>query len=105
MIFIGLRRDLAIVVIVGERVGQVLRRLVLIEVLSVGEEIEDENFHVRGFLISAAELMVACKFRAYSTAPATGMSGPVRMYSLALVSEMRGALSIAVVSLSTWEAS
>src|SRR5207244_3611890 len=83
--------------IVGQRVGQILRRLVLIEVLCVGEEIKDENFHVRGFLISAAELMVAFKFRAYSMAPATGMSGPVRTYSLALVREMRGAFSIAAV--------
>ena len=70
MLLVGLRRDLAIVVIVGERVGQVLRRLVLVEVLSVGEQVEDEDFHypilepferlfsrgrsVRGFLISAA---------------------------------------------------
>jgi hypothetical protein len=37
----------------------------------------------RGFLISAAELIVACRLRAYSMAPATGMSGPVRTYSLA----------------------
>ena len=59
VLLVGLRRDFGIVVIVGQRVGQILRRFVLIEVLAVGEEIEDEDFHVRGFLISAAELMVA----------------------------------------------
>ena len=34
--------------------------------------------------------MVACRLRAYCTAPASGMSGAVLMYSLALISEMRG---------------
>src|SRR5581483_8338255 len=63
------------------------------------------NASHRGFLISAALLIVACKFRAYSTAPAVGMSGPLRMYSLALVSEMRGAFSMAAMSLSTCESS
>ena len=60
-----------------------------------------EVYPLRGARISAAELMVACRLRAYCTAPASGMSGAVLMYSLALVSEMRGALSIAAVSLST----
>ena len=66
MLLVGPRRDLAVVVIERQRVGQILRRLVLVEVLSVGQKVEDEDFHVRGFLISAAELMVACRLRAYS---------------------------------------
>ena len=41
----SVRRDLAIVVIAGQRIGEVLRLLVLIEMLSVSEKIENKNFH------------------------------------------------------------
>ena len=45
MLFERPRRDLAIVVIERQRIGQILGRLVLIEVLAVGEQVEDEDFH------------------------------------------------------------
>ena len=52
MLFVGPRRDLAIVVIERQRIGQILGRFVLIEVLSVGEQVEDEDFHYRFLSVS-----------------------------------------------------
>ena len=45
MLLIGPRRDLAIVMIERQRIGEILGLLVLVEVLSVGEQVEDEDFH------------------------------------------------------------
>ena len=50
VLLVSLRRDLAIVMIVRQRIGQILGCFVLVEVLAVGEQVENENFHVRAFL-------------------------------------------------------
>ena len=45
MLFECPRRDFAIVVIERQRIGQILGGFVLIEVLAVGEQVEDEDLH------------------------------------------------------------
>ena len=45
MLIVGPRRDLAIVMIERQRVGQILGGFVLVEVLAVGQQVEDKNFH------------------------------------------------------------
>ena len=47
MLLVGLGRDFAIVMIVRQRVGEVLGFLVLVEMLGVGQQVEDEDFHFR----------------------------------------------------------
>ena len=57
VLFVGPRRDLGIEVIQRQRVGEVLGFLVLVEMLGVGQQVEDEDFHSGSRYFSACEIL------------------------------------------------